>query len=133
MGKFIQKTIDIRQTDKDGVFKTLSNLTFVTEKLKGKKYERIFVKAGYITDGYSKPFWSKSLVGGSFGDDLRPAVIHDFLCQNKGYYVANTDYYIPVTFKEANDIFYEAMRAVGINRFKAYLMYLAVFLNKNRW
>lgn len=77
------------------------------------------VPAGFVTDGASIPkiFWS--FIGSPFtGKYVEVAILHDYL------YSGAED----ISFKEANRIFYEGMRRVGVNRFKAYLMYIAVKL-----
>lgn len=137
MGKFIQDTVDLRQID-DGIFATLSELEFISEK----QEHNITVPFGFRTDGYSKPTILESLVGGRYEDDLRPAVLHDYLCQNKGYYYYKKRF-IPLTFDEVNDLFYEAMRSEGVKKskdnpngislLKAIVMRQAVNFNPGRW
>lgn len=134
MGKFFQKRseIPIAQSNIDpDKYITLAELKYQT-----KKGESIEVPKGYITDGYSKPIWAKSLVDGSFGDDIRPALIHDYLCQNKGYWEYNTinsKRFQPLSFKRVNDIFLEAMKDADIPFFRRWLYRIAVSFNPNKW
>lgn len=146
MGKFLQNHIEIVQLGKDdiingkpvspsaGIFQTLEDLTYLTN---GGLL--IQVPAGYITDGYSKPIFTEWLVGGRFEDDVRPAILHDYLCQFKGFHEVwmmentKTTKYIGLAFKKVNDIFYDAMIDVGINKFKAKIMRFAVNFNPQRW
>ena len=125
MGKFLEKSVGIEQVKGD-VFKTLNNLTYISDKT-----QAILVPQGFNTDGYSKPEFTHILVGDNFSDDIRCSILHDYLCQNHGYYEGKKFY--PLTFKEANDLFYEAMRSLGIGRFKACLMRFAVNFNPKRW
>ena len=77
------------------------------------------VPAGFITDGASipKPFWS--IVGSPFtGKYVGVAILHDYLYSKECVY--------DISFEEANEIFYSGMLKLGVNRFKAYLMYKAV-------
>ena len=80
------------------------------------------VPVGFLTDGYTKPMYTHPLVGGNFSDDVRPAVLHDWLCFRK-----------ELTFKQANDMFYEAMRAVSIPLWKCIIMRWAVNFNPDKW
>jgi hypothetical protein len=75
-----------------------------------------------MTDGYSKPSWTHPLIKGNFQDDVRPAIIHDYLCFTKR-----------VSFKRANNVFYETMRAAGISKWRAAAMRIAVEFNRDRW
>jgi len=127
MGRFLQSKIPIEQTDNPKIYVTLKDLVYVTGK-----GERITVPQGYLTDGYSKPLLTKAVVDGSFGDDIRPALVHDLLCQYHGY--TDTDgRFVEVSFKRANDIFYEAMTAVGMPWRKRTLYRLAVGFNPGKW
>lgn len=77
------------------------------------------VPAGYITDFASVPrlplaYWLT-------GDHAHmAAVLHDYLC---------TDYYpTRMTWREAADLFNEAMQAEGVSRTRRWAMYWAVRL-----
>jgi hypothetical protein len=129
MGKFLQKQSDVKfNIVKTGVIKLNTPLVYIT-----KDGAMIKTPVGYITDGYSKPKWTQSLVGGRFEDDVRPAIIHDYLCQFHGYTSTITGKFVPVSFDKTNDIFYEAMIVAGIKKHKALLMRFAVNFNKDRW
>lgn len=130
MGIYLQKRSDIpiTQTDEDSdIFKTGAPLGYITNK-----NEFIHIRSDYKTDGYSKPLVTKSLVDGSFGDDLRPAVIHDYLCEYRGYHDKAGNFF-PITFKRANDIFLEAMKDAGLSFSRRWLYRIAVSFNPNKW
>jgi len=129
MGKFLQEQNDVKfNIVKTGIIKLNTSITYITND-----GAMIKIPSGYITDGYSKPKWTQSLVGGRFEDDVRPAIIHDYLCQYHGYTSLLTDKFVPVSFDKTNDIFYEAMVDVGIKKTKALLMRFAVNFNPSRW
>ena len=141
MGKFLEDDFQVEQLDKgdivdgkplkasSGIFKTIENLTYITNA-----NESITVPEGFVTDGYSKPQITEILVGGRYEDDIRPSTLHDYLCQYHGYYKDSTGLnYCPLSFNRVNDLFYEAMRSVGINWFKAKIMRFCVNFNPNRW
>jgi hypothetical protein len=121
MGKFLQDTIQLESiANKPGIYKTLSELTYVSNKNKTYK-----ISSGYITDGYSKPQLTQSLIKGRFEDDARPAILHDYACQ---YHKE-----LNLTFKQANGLLYESMRSVGISYWKCISYYIAVFFNPKKW
>lgn len=124
---FRQNSVDLRQLS-SGFYETLTDLDFFT-----KQGEKITIKSGYKTDGYSKPKLTESLVGGRFEDNILPAILHDYLCYNKGYFDFDKEKSIKLTFKRVNDLFHEAMLSVGIPKFKALIMRLAVEFNPSRW
>jgi len=79
------------------------------------------VPAGFVTDGASIPKVLWSVIGSPMTGKYVPvAVLHDYLYSKKCVY--------DVSFKKANLIFYAGMLKVGVNRFKAFLMYKAVCL-----
>ena len=81
------------------------------------------VPAGKVVDGASIPpaFWS--IIGGPFEDKYREAsVIHDHYCDEK------TD-----TWQNVHLVFYNGMRAHGVDPLKAKLMYAAVYNFGPRW
>lgn len=139
MGKFIENEFSFVQLKKGdivdgkvigasaGIIQTEHDLTYTPSG----KSTSIKVPAGYITDGYSKPWWAEIIVGGRFEDDLRPSTLHDYLCQKQGF---ETTYgYIPLNFDTVNNLFYEAMIDVGISPFKAWVMRKAVNYNPKKW
>ena len=70
----------------------------------------------YITDGASIPKFAWAFCGGPFsGLYLKPAVVHDYICQFK---LAKRS--------RADRIFLEAMKEEGVNWFKRWYMYRAV-------
>lgn len=122
---FIEKTVQLEQVSA-GIFKTLTSLTYVSNKA-----EVIKVPIDYVTDGYSKPTLTQSIVGGRYEDDVRPSTLHDFLCQNRGYFIENK--LVKLSFNRVNNLFYEAMISVGIKKRKALLMRIAVEFNPTRF
>ena len=97
--------------------------------IKFLKQKKIIIPSGYETDGYSKPQVTKALVDGSFGDDIRPAIVHDFLCQ---YHEFKNEYdgnIVKVSFKRANDIFYQAMADIKMPLWKRIIYRIAVSFN----
>lgn len=77
------------------------------------------VPAGYVTDYASVP--STPFATWLFRDHAHmSAVFHDYLC---------TDYYPKLmTWREAADLFHEAMLVEGVSRWRAKAMYWAVRL-----
>lgn len=117
MGTYNRSRVTLTQTDSPTLWVLEDSLTYCCDN-----GEVVRVSKGFLTDGYSKPMWSHPLVKGNFQDDVRPAIIHDYLCFTKR-----------TSFKRTNDIFYEAMRAAGISKLKAALMRIAVEFNPDRW
>lgn len=88
--------------------------SYIYESKKGS----ILVPAGYITNGADIPriFWS--IYPPNSPAYLSAVVIHDYLCEkarkNKSY----------TLYKEADEIFYEHLLELEINRFQARLFYI---------
>lgn len=129
MGKFLQDIDEISYCQvAPGMFRLLSPLEYQISET-----EKIIVPSGYETDGYSKPQVTKALVDGSFGDDIRPAIVHDFLCQ---YHEFKNEYdgnIVKVSFKRANDIFYQAMTDIKMPLWKRITYRIAVSFNPKKW
>lgn len=91
--------------------------------------ERIFVPARYKTDLASVP-WPATLFIPKSGAYNPAAVVHDFLYQRKGKILVKDSqgntYPKFYTRKECDEIFLEAMIALGVNSFKARIMFSAV-------
>jgi hypothetical protein len=88
--------------------------------------ERITVPAGFETDFASVPRIFHSFIP-PLGKHGRPAIIHDFLYSTEGRGPGITRRE-PYSRKEADDIFLEAMKVVGVPRLRRSLMYRAVRL-----
>ncbi|NPA65116.1 MAG: DUF1353 domain-containing protein [Epsilonproteobacteria bacterium] len=90
-------------------FVVKSNFVYISERY------RIEVRAGLETDGASVPriFWN--IVPPVSGRYLEAAVLHDALYASK-----------LVNRKEADEIFLEAMKDLGVAAWKRYIMYWAV-------
>lgn len=88
-----------------------SELTYVAST--GEKF---VVPEGFIYDGASIPNIMWGLVGHPFMHGyIRPAALHDFLCRNK---VGSS--------RHVHQIFYDGLRAEGVNRLYSRLLYWAV-------
>ena len=78
---------------------------------------------GLEFDGASIPVWAWVLFGSPFtGKYRRAAVIHDTLCHVQDR-----------PAEQAHWVFYEALRALGVGRFRASLMYQALLIGGSRW
>lgn len=105
-----------RKTDEASDEAVRAKIMMVYQDRKGHTW---VVPAGYITDFVSVPripfaYWLT-------GDTAHmAAVFHDYLC---------TDYYPKLlTWREAADLFREAMQAEGVPRLRRWAMYWAVRL-----
>jgi hypothetical protein len=84
---------------------------------------RWVVPAGYVSDGASIPKLAWSIVGDPWGADYRnAAVIHDAACENKNR-----------PWESVHLTFYYAMLAAGVSKYKAKVMYAAVYHFGPRW
>lgn len=83
----------------------------------------VYVPAGFLTDGASvpRPFW---WLIPPLGRYAQAAVVHDILCERGVAYKDGVAYH--VDRKEANDIFYHAMKVLGVPKIQRKLMYWAV-------
>jgi len=85
--------------------------------------ETIPVLIGLVFDGASIPRWAWWLIGSPFTGAYREAaVIHDTLC-----FVKDRPHW------ETHRVFYEAARAMGCSRFRAWLMYRALLIGGSKW
>lgn len=77
-----------------------------------------------IIDGASIPKFAWSMVGGPFsGNYFKASIIHDYFCCTK-----SRNYY------DTHETFRRGMRASGVSKFKAYLMWVAVrFAGPDKW
>ncbi len=82
-----------------------------------------YVPAGFLTDGATAPrlFWAIIPPWGDYG---QAAVLHDILCETLT--LTRNEQKITITRKQADDIFYEAMKAAGVNWAIRSLIYAAV-------
>lgn len=81
---------------------------------------KIHIEAGFITDGVSVP-WFASWLFKRHGHYLKAAIVHDRLYSSD--YVINGE---QVTRKEADQIFYQALRVLGCGSFRASIAYVCV-------
>ncbi len=76
----------------------------------------IIVPQGFISDGASIPRFFWRLIGSPWsGKYGRAAVVHDFMCFSKEF-----------TRKQADIVFYESMKELGVPYWKRKIMYFAV-------
>jgi hypothetical protein len=80
------------------------------------------VPAGYLTDGASVPTALWALYPPFTGAYRSAAVIHDYYCDNKQR-----------SWQDTHKVFYNAMRAAGVDENTAKIMYGAVYLFGPRW
>ncbi|MGA0532768.1 DUF1353 domain-containing protein [Hansschlegelia sp. KR7-227] len=79
--------------------------------------------AGDVTDGASIPEWAQRIIGGPWDlSYLKAAVLHDHYCTKKEF-----------SWRETHLMFYEALINLGVNEYKAKLMYYSVYLGGPRW
>lgn len=85
--------------------------------------ETIAAKPWLEFDGASIPVWAWPLIGSPFtGKYRRAAVIHDTLCAAKER-----------PWRDAHRVMYEACRALGVGKFRAWLMYRALLIGGSKW
>ena len=94
---------------------------------------QITVNVGFVTDLasiYVLRFllpWVYAMLSG-YGD--KAAVVHDYLYTLHGYYIDGV--YTQVTRKQADQMFFRALRAEGVARWRAYLFYWGVRIGGRR-
>lgn len=83
----------------------------------------IKVPKDFITDFASVPkaFWS---IIPPYGKYTKAAVLHDYIYKYHGF--VSSDQFISYTRKEADRIFLQAMKVLGVGRIKRGIMYNAV-------
>ena len=80
-------------------------------------------KAGDKTDGASIPDWAQPFIGKPFeANYIRAAVIHDHYCDRRVH-----------TWLKTHGVFYEALRASGVEEAVALAMYYAVLVGGPKW
>src|SRR5687768_7194151 len=78
---------------------------------------------GLEFDGASVPVWAWPLIGSPFtGKYRKAAVIHDTLCFVK-----------VMSAKDSHWVFREMLRALGVGRVRARLMYLGLLWGGSKW
>lgn len=87
--------------------------------LSGDEIHTIKIPAGYMTNGADIPrvFWS--LFPPNSPEYLSAVVIHDFLCDRARK---------KEDFRQADEIFYEMLKELGVSKIKAITFYLSVRL-----
>ncbi len=119
--RFLQPLIieELEGSDAGRNFKVWSSFDYHTDvwqvQMPGYAYGIIHIPAGFLTDFASVPrlFWNILPPNGPYG---KAAVVHDYLYRTKGV----------ATKAEADAVFLEAMKALGVGWFTRYSMYRAV-------
>lgn len=118
MSKFIEypQLSKVKEASKLGRSQWKLETRLVFEDNRGKRWE---VPSGYVTDFASVPY--TPLMTWLFRDHAHmSAILHDYLC---------TDYYPKLmSWREATNIFYEAMLAEGVSKWRAWIMRQGVML-----
>lgn len=90
---------------------------YTSEEKKYRTFERITVPAGFMSDGASVPAGFTMFFPKVHGRYAKAAILHDYLYKNA---IGSK--------READEIFYEALRVLGCNKFTSKLFYLGVRL-----
>ena len=102
----------------DHAMRLLDNLIYVDDKT-----NRWTAPKGSIIDGASIPRFLWSFIGSPFtGDYRRASIIHDVYCENK-----------EETWQNTHKVFREIMLHDGVSKWKARLMFWAVWRFGPRW
>ena len=127
---FRQFDTDLGVAFSDYATKSLDKNYWVVKKdfnffLDDKQNRRVVVPKGYLTDGASvpRPFWSIIPPWGEYG---QAAVMHDWLCEYLRVWDTAEGVWVPITREECDNIFNNAMRALGVSNTKRRIMYNAV-------
>jgi len=119
--RFLDTEKDLRR------FEIFSPFTYYIDRLGGDI--KVEIPRGFRTDFASVPrlFWQIIPPVGLYG---KAAVVHDYLCSQRWIYKKNGlgwELY-GVTRREADQIFREAMKVLGVGKIKRNIMYLGVRL-----
>lgn len=87
------------------------------------EFGRIDVPAGFETDFASVPFAARWYVDSTDPDILFPAIVHDWLYQNRGQIEGRT-----LSREQSDGVLREAMQAIGAPALKTRFAYRAVRL-----
>lgn len=90
----------------------------------------ILIQAGFRYDGASVPRWLQSIVGmGIDGLHRAAALVHDFIYEHKGEFEDDvTGAPIHISRKDADKIFKNMLKEVGIASHRVFLVYWGVRL-----
>lgn len=88
---------------------------------------RAVVPAGFITD-YASTGPAAGLFKPNDPHYAQAAILHDFLCQRRevDFYVAGFWHRVEISRKECDDVFLDAMKALGCPVWKRTILYTAV-------
>ena len=110
-------------------WRVIDGFTYYSDTLKNHGKLWIEVPDSFYTDGASIPriFWSWIPPLGQYG---QAAVLHDYLRKYKRAYldkkIGINSKCVYLDLKEIDKIFLEAMKVLGVSKFKRYTMYYAV-------
>ena len=111
MGKF--------ETDLDYIFLSERQIELIKPLIWAGNGEIIIVPAGFKSDGLSVPKWAQWFQD-PFGFGLEAGILHDFVLESED---------IEMSFLEANDLFDDALKSLGMGWLKRNILELACDLN----
>lgn len=91
------------------------HVEFAYERGKLGSGDKIIVPKGFVTDGASVPFFLWGFGFSPWGEYSKAAVLHDWLYAQQDF-----------TKLEADNVFLEAMEALGVSEFKRNIMFKSV-------
>lgn len=109
----------VNPANKKKPFILKNNVEYLSEKYYGKNY-RIFINKNYSWNGANIPrvFWR--IIGSQYNPDFLPAsMIHDWLCENKGFLEKHG-------VQISSDIFRDILILYDVPKWKAKTMAAAV-------
>jgi hypothetical protein len=108
------------QKDCQGHFVLLFDWKVNTNLIEGQ--DHVIIPAGITTDLASIPKWLRSFLN-VLNNSAYAAIMHDYYYRNPADPKARS-----VTKEQADQLFYWGMREAGVNRIRAGIMYLGVYL-----
>lgn len=101
-------------------FELLNNVRYCTNRYKGELPYHICINKGYNWNGANIPRFLWRIVGSQYNPEFLPAsMIHDYLCENKGFLIEHG-------VKISSDIFKDILILYGVSKVKAWIMATAV-------
>ena len=118
---FVEKDEPASRALGDNYFKVTKSFRFYLSEKQSDVWG--YVPAGFLTDGASvpKPFWWLIPPWGPYG---QAAVLHDILCETLTMFRKELPYQI--TRKQADELFYDAMKVAQVNLVVRSVMFAAV-------
>lgn len=101
-------------------FVLLNNVVYLSGMYKDRDIYRIAINKGYNWNGANIPRFLWRVVGSQYNPEFLPAsMIHDWLCENKGFIIKDG-------VKISSEIFKDILILYGVPKFKAQIMSFAV-------